>query len=254
MIFEVLTIFPGLFAAFLTESLMAKARAKGLITVNITNLRDFTFDRHRTVDDRPYGGGAGMVLKAEPLALAIESLTKNNTEPLWVIALTPQGTTLTQKKVKDLAAKPRIALVCGRYEGFDQRFLDLFVHEEISIGDYVVNGGEVPAMAVMEAVARLIPGFLGQNESTLEDSFNHSLLEHPHYTRPSTFRGLEVPKILLSGDHAQVAAYRLAEAVAKTKKFRPDLLARPEAFEEALAVFGRPGSPLAVKNPTKKEG
>jgi tRNA (guanine37-N1)-methyltransferase len=252
MIFDVLTIFPGLFASFLAESLLAKAILKGLVAVNLVNPRDFAKDRRRTVDDRPYGGGPGMVMSPEPLALALESILKTTEPKPYVAALTPSGQPLCQKKVKSLAQKARIVLVCGRYEGLDQRFLDLFADEEISIGDFVVSGGEVPAMLVIEAVSRLIPGFLGKNESLVEESHSYGLLEHPHYTRPPVFRGLAVPKILLSGHHAQVAAYRLAEAMAKTRAVRPDLLARPEFEEEALAALLRPGSPLSGKNPAGK--
>ncbi|MDR2140184.1 MAG: tRNA (guanosine(37)-N1)-methyltransferase TrmD [Deltaproteobacteria bacterium] len=247
MIFEVLSIFPGLFASFLAESLLAKAQAKGLLTVNLIDIRDFTSDPHRTVDDRPYGGGPGMVLKPEPVTLALESLLMPGEEPPRVIYLTPSGTLFNQKMARELSELPRLALVCGRYEGLDQRFIDLFVDQEISIGDYVVNGGEVPAMVVIEAVARLLPGFLGQNESLVEESHSHGLLEHPHYTRPPVFRGRAVPKILLSGHHAQIAAYRLAEALAKTKDSRPDLWSRPELLEETVAALSRPGAALAGK-------
>ncbi|MDR2422696.1 MAG: tRNA (guanosine(37)-N1)-methyltransferase TrmD [Deltaproteobacteria bacterium] len=252
MIFDVVTIFPGLFTSFLAESLLAKALAKGLLAVNLVNPRDFAFDRHRTVDDRPYGGGPGMVMMAEPLALALESRLAPDEAPPKVVYLTPSGRAFDQKKAQELAKLPRLALVCGRYEGVDQRFVDLFVDEEISIGDYVLSGGEVPAMVVVETVARLLPGFLGQAESLAEESHSYGLLEHPHYTRPPEFRGLKVPKILLSGHHAQVAAYRLAEAIAKTRAVRPDLLSRPGQAEETLAALNRPGSPLAAKaSPTK---
>ncbi|MDR0549808.1 MAG: tRNA (guanosine(37)-N1)-methyltransferase TrmD [Deltaproteobacteria bacterium] len=253
MIFDALTIFPGLFTAFLAESLLAKALAKGLLTFNLVNPRDFTKDKRQTVDDRPYGGGPGMVLLAEPLALALESLSQIDPTPSHVIYLTPSGPTLTQAKVQELATKPRLTLVCGRYEGVDQRFVDLFVNEEISIGDYVVSGGEVPAMVVVEAVTRSLPGFLGQSESLREESHSYGLLEHPHYTRPKTFRGLTVPSLLLSGHHAQIAAYRLAEAMAKTRSLRPDLLLRPEFEATALSALTRPGSPLATKTLKKRK-
>jgi tRNA (guanine37-N1)-methyltransferase len=252
MIFDVLTIFPGFFGAFLAESLVAKARARGLLTVNLVNVRDFSFDRHRTVDDRPYGGGPGMVMMAEPLALALESRFAPGEERPWVVYLTPSGATLTQEKVRVLAQKPKIALVCGRYEGVDQRFVDLFVDEEISIGDYVLSGGEAPAIVLIEAISRLIPGFLGKEESLAEESHSFGLLEHPHYTRPPLFRGLKVPEILLSGHHAQVAAYRLAESLAKTRAVRPDLLDRPGLLEEAVATLSRPGAPLAGPTGKKK--
>ncbi|MDR1606939.1 MAG: tRNA (guanosine(37)-N1)-methyltransferase TrmD [Deltaproteobacteria bacterium] len=253
MIFDVLTIFPGLFSSFLAESLLAKALAKGLLTVNLIDIRDFTNDTHRTVDDRPYGGGPGMVMKPEPLTLALESILKSSEPRPKTICLSPSGPTLNQKMVRQLASLPRIILICGRYEGIDQRFLDLFAIEELSIGDYVLNGGEVPAMALIESISRLIPGFLGKDESLIEESHSHGLLEHPHYTRPPEFRGLTVPQILLSGHHAQVAAYRLAEAMAKTRAIRPDLLARPELEEETVAALGREGAALANKTTPQKE-
>jgi tRNA (guanine37-N1)-methyltransferase len=188
-----------------------------------------------------------MVMKPEPLALALESSLSLFEALPWVIHLSPSGTLLTQKKVRELASRPRIALVCGRYEGIDQRFVDLFANEEISIGDYVINGGEVAAMVIIEAVARLLPGFLGKEESLIEESHSHGLLEHPHYTRPPIFRWREVPKILFSGHHAQVAAYRLAEALEKTRSVRPELLNRPELEDEVTQALSRPGAPLSGK-------
>ncbi|MDR1086044.1 MAG: tRNA (guanosine(37)-N1)-methyltransferase TrmD [Deltaproteobacteria bacterium] len=245
MIFDIYTIFPGIFTSFLAESLLNKAQAKGLLSFNLINPRDFSDDLHKTVDDRPYGGGPGMVMKPEPLTMALESSLSLFEALPWVVHLSPSGSLLTQKKVRELASRPRIALVCGRYEGIDQRFVDLFANEEISIGDYVINGGEVAAMVIIEAVARLLPGFLGKEESLIEESHSHGLLEHPHYTRPPSFRWREVPKILFSGHHAQVAAYRLAEALEKTRSVRPELLDRPGLEDEVAQALSRPGAPLS---------
>ncbi|MDR1394754.1 MAG: tRNA (guanosine(37)-N1)-methyltransferase TrmD [Deltaproteobacteria bacterium] len=247
MIFDILTIFPGLFQSFLAESLLAKALKKDLVSVNLINPRDFTSDPHRTVDDRPYGGGPGMILKPEPVTAALESLNSPDRPSGRIIYLSPSGGLLTQRKVRTLLDYPRLVLICGRYEGLDQRVIDLFVQEEISIGDYVVSGGEVPAMVIIEAVCRLIPGFLGQAESLAEESHSYGLLEHPHFTRPPEFRGLTVPRTLLSGHHAQVAAWRLAEALDKTRRLRPEFLEDPELEKLAAETLSRPASPLAPK-------
>ncbi|MDR2368047.1 MAG: tRNA (guanosine(37)-N1)-methyltransferase TrmD [Deltaproteobacteria bacterium] len=236
--FEVLTLFPDIFRSFLAESLLAKAAKKGLISVNLVNVRDFTFDRHRTADDRPYGGGPGMVLKAEPVALALESILSGEAPRPLIAHLTPSGRTLDQALVRSLAQEPRIALICGRYEGLDQRVIDRFVDLELSVGDYVLNGGEVPAMAVIEAVARLIPGFLGHPESSRDESHGYGLLEGPLYTRPRVWRGEAVPDILLSGNHAQIAAFRLAESVAKTRRVRPGLLENPGLVDDVARALG----------------
>ncbi len=253
MRFDLITIFPDLFSSFLSESLMAKAIEKQLIEVHLTTPRDFAPDRHRTVDDRPYGGGPGMVLKPEPLAAAIEAASRGEPRP-WRIYLSPSGTRLTQARVAELAARKRLLLVCGRYEGLDQRVIDLMVDEEISIGDYVVNGGEVPAMALMEAVARLVPGFMGKPESADEESHGAGLLEYPHYTRPPEFRGLAVPPTLLSGNHREVAEWRLRASLARTLAARPELLARAELSAEARRVLNRPEPSEAEKarRPVKK--
>ncbi|MDR1657328.1 MAG: tRNA (guanosine(37)-N1)-methyltransferase TrmD [Deltaproteobacteria bacterium] len=244
MIFDVLTLFPAIFDSFLTQSLLAKALTKGIITVNLINIRDFTSDRHRTADDRPYGGGPGMVLKPEPLGLALESVLAQAPPQRLVINLTPSGRQLDQDLVRELSARPRLILLCGRYEGIDQRVLDVYSNLELSIGDYVLNGGEVPAMVLIEALSRLIAGFLGDEESLLDESYSSGLLEYPHYTRPRVWRNLAVPEILVSGNHAQVAAFRLAEAVAKTRARRPDLLASPDLEKRQAEIFSRPGSPL----------
>lgn len=240
MQFDVISLFPDIFTSFLSESLMAKALERELIKINLTNPRDFTSDRHRTADDRPYGGGPGMVLKPEPVAGAITYLSqrRGQVKP-WRVFLSPCGTRLDQAKVQKLATKKRLLLICGRYEGLDQRVIDLMVDEEISIGDYVVSGGEVPAMVLMEAVSRLVPGFMGKEESAVEESHQGGLLEYPHYTRPAEFMGLQVPNILLSGHHREVAKWRLEAALTRTLEQRPDMLAEAELSEEVVAALAR---------------
>lgn len=225
MKFDVLTLFPGLFESFLRESLIGKALSKGLFEVRLVNIRDYALGRHKTADDRPFGGGPGMVIKPEPLTRAIEAVITN--EPAVtrrVILLAPAGTKLTQAKVKELAGFQHLVLVCGRYEGIDQRVVQTLIDEEISIGDYVLSGGELPAMVVLEAVARLLPGVLGKEESTEDETFSDGLLEYPQYTRPRVFQGLEVPETLVSGNHAAIKAWRLKESLRRTWIQRPDLL------------------------------
>lgn len=239
MRFEVISLFPDIFRSFFSESLMAKAIAAGLIEVHLHSPRDFTSDRHQTADDRPYGGGPGMVLKPEPLAAAIEAASKGRPKP-WRVFLSPSGGRLSQAKVRELAERKRLVLVCGRYEGIDQRVIDSLIDEEISIGDYVVNGGEVPAMVLMEAVSRLVPGFMGKSESADEESHTGGLLEYPHYTRPPEFKGLKVPEVLLSGDHKIVAAWRLRKSLARTMAARPELLACAELSAEAIKQLSAP--------------
>lgn len=231
---DVVTIFPGLFEAFLGESIVGNAQAAGALEVGVTDLRRFTSDRHRTVDDAPYGGGPGMVMKPEPLVAAIESLAgpKREGRKARVILLSPQGERLDQRRIESLASAARLVLVCGRYEGVDQRVIDLAVDEEVSIGDYVLSGGEVPAMVVIEAVARLLPGVLGNPESAGSDSFGQGLLEGPQYTRPAVFRGLAVPEVLLSGHHGAIGRWRAEQAHETTRRRRPDLL-RPAQTGDA---------------------
>lgn len=225
---DVVTIFPELFDAFLRTSIVGIAREAGALEVTTHDLRGFTIDRHRSVDDAPYGGGPGMVMKPEPLVEAIEALagTKGAEREARVLLLSPQGERLDQACIARMAGQRHLVLVCGRYEGVDQRVIDLAVDEEISIGDYVLSGGEVPAMAVIEAVARLLPGVLGNPESAGSDSFEQGLLEGPQYTRPAVFRGRAVPDVLLSGNHAAVARWRSEQARETTRRRRPDLLRR----------------------------
>jgi tRNA (guanine37-N1)-methyltransferase len=234
---DVVTIFPGLFEPFLGESMVGIARERGKARIEVHDLRGWATDRHRTVDDAPYGGGPGMVMRPEPLVAAIEALAgeKRDERKARVILLSPRGRRLDQARVEDLAREEHLVLVCGRYEGVDQRVIDLAVDEEISIGDYVLCGGEVAAMAVIEAVTRLLPGVLGNPESTERESFRRGLLEGPQYTRPAEFRGRAVPEVLRSGDHGKVAGWHEAQARAATRERRPDLLAGDgeRAAEEA---------------------
>jgi tRNA (guanine37-N1)-methyltransferase len=223
---DVVTIFPAFFEPFLSLSLLGRARREGLLRVEVHDLRAFTHDRHRSVDDVPYGGGPGMVMRPEPLVEAIESLAgpKGSGRRARVVLLSPQGERLDQARVEALARETHLVLVCGRYEGVDQRAIDLAVDDEISIGDYVLSGGEVPAMAVIEAVSRLVPGVLGNPESARAESFQDDVLEGPHYTRPGTFRDHPVPEVLRSGNHAAIARWRRERALDLTRRRRRDLL------------------------------
>jgi tRNA (guanine37-N1)-methyltransferase len=223
---DVLTIFPGLFAPFLEASILGSAVRRGLLAVAVHDLREWARDRHRTVDDAPYGGGPGMVMKPEPLVAAIEALAgpKGQDRKTLVVLLSPQGERLDQVRLAGLARQESLLLVCGRYEGVDQRAIDLAVDLEISIGDYVLSGGELPALVLIEGVARLLPGVVGNPDSVGCDSFQAGLLEGPHYTRPPIFGGLAVPEVLRSGDHAAVARWREESARERTRARRPDLL------------------------------
>lgn len=230
---DVVTIFPELFEPFLSTSLLGAGREQGRVAASVHDLREFARDRHRTVDDVPYGGGPGMVMKPGPLVEAIEALAgpKGPERGARVLLMTPQGERLAQRKVEDLARAGHLVLVCGRYEGVDQRAIDLAVDEEVSIGDYVLSGGEVPAMAVIEATARLVPGVLGNPASAETESFRQrgeGALEGPQYTRPAVFRGREVPEVLRSGDHGRIARWRAERARERTRRRRPDLAAARE--------------------------
>lgn len=218
---DILTIFPRIFEGPLRESLLGKGIAAGLVDVRVHDIRDFTTDRHRQVDDVPFGGGPGMIMKPEPVFAAVESLGPGGKR---VLLLSPAGRRLDQAFARDLAAEPWLVLICGRYEGVDERVVEGLSAEEVSIGDYVLAGGEVPALVVLEAVARLIPGIVGREESLHRESFQDGLLEHPQYTRPQEFRGMTVPDVLLSGDHARIEQWRRQAALEKTKRVRPDLL------------------------------
>jgi tRNA (guanine37-N1)-methyltransferase len=221
---EALTLFPGIVAAALSESIVKRAVDKGLLDVRITDLRDFTHDRHKTADDSPFGGGPGMVMKPEPIFEAVDSI-KARGEPVKVILMSPQGTVFGHKKALELAGESRrLLFICGRYEGVDDRVRQALVDEELSIGDFVLSGGELAAAVVIEACARLIPGVLGDDESAEKDSFYEGLLDYPHYTRPAAYRGMAVPETLLSGNHEQIRRWRRREALKATLTKRPDLL------------------------------
>ncbi len=222
--FDVLTIFPGMFVGPLDQSILGRAQTAGLVSVQIHDLRDWAHDRHRTVDDAPFGGGPGMVMKPEPLFEAIEAIQPLAEAPATVIFMSPQGRRLDRALVDELAALPRLLLVCGRYEGVDERVLEHAVDFEVSIGDFVVSGGEIPAMVVIDAVSRRIPGVLGGDDSLDEESFDEGLLEYPQYTRPAEFRGWPVPEILLSGHHAEIGKWRRRLRMLRTRFRRPDLL------------------------------
>ena len=226
MRFDVLTLFPEIFSGYLGQSLLKKGIDAGLLAVHLHDIRRWTTDKHQKVDDRPFGGGPGMVMKVEPVVDCVEAVQKLAEPAGKLVLLSPQGRRLDQDIVKRLAAEPRLVLVCGRYEGFDQRIIDLLQPEEISIGDYILNGGEAAAMVVIDACIRLIPGVLGDEQSSQDDSFSteSGQLEFPQYTRPREFRGLEVPEILLSGDHGEIARWRQEQSYLKTKERRQDLL------------------------------
>jgi len=218
---QVLTIFPELFAPFLAASLVGKAIEKGLLEVGVYDLREFTEDRHRSVDDEPYGGGGGMVMTAPPWIRAVRAVGGSGS---WRVLLSPQGRRLDDSKVRELAGRGDLVLLCGRYEGIDERVRLTVVDEEVSIGDYVLSGGELPAMVLIEAVSRQVPGVVQQAGSVEQDSFRRGLLDYPHYTRPPVVEGLAVPEVLLSGDHAAIRRWREAEALKATREKRPDLL------------------------------
>ena len=226
MRFDVLTLFPDIFSGYLTQSLLNLAIERKLVEIQLHNIRDYSRDKHKCVDDRPFGGGPGMVIKPEPVVEAVEDVQQKAEQSGHLILLTPQGEKLTQKVVERLAQHSRLLLLCGRYEGFDQRICDILQPEEISVGDFVLNGGEVAAMVAIDAVIRLVPGVLGDEHSNRLDSFStgNRLLEHAQYTRPREYRGLEVPEVLVSGDHEQIAAWREANSLERTKQRRSDLL------------------------------
>lgn len=228
MRFVVLTIFPEFFNSPLSVGLLAKAIKKGVISVETVQLRDFTNDKHKSVDDTPFGGGPGMVMMVEPLVKAVESIKSR--EPVdKTVLLSPRGNRFDHVRACELARLNTVLLVCGRYEGVDERFIELgFVDEELSIGDFVLSGGETAALAVIEACSRMVPGVVGKEESVRNDSFYSTLLDYPHYTKPREFRGLCVPEVLLSGDHGKIAQWRRAQALKSTAKRRPDLLEKVE--------------------------
>jgi len=227
MRFDIITIFPELFTGVMDCGIVRRAVQSGLVDIRMINLRDFAKDRHRSVDDRPYGGGEGMVFMPEPLFGAIESCRgQEDGSESQVVLLTPQGKTWSQNLAVEFATIPHLLLVCGRYEGVDQRVIDSLVDREISIGDFVLTGGEIPAMVILDSVVRLIPGALGCSDSALNESFSTGLLDYPQYTRPAEFRGQTVPEVLLSGDHAKIEKWRKEQALRKTNRARPELIER----------------------------
>ncbi len=232
--FEVLTLFPGMLEGPLNESILKRGREKGLLNVTVRNIRDYTEDKHKTADDSPYGGGAGMVLKPEPIFRAFEKLREDHPgDEFLAILLSPQGRLFRQKRAEELSGeKRRIILLCGHYEAIDERVIDALVDEELSIGDYVLTGGELAAIVVIDAAARLLPGVLGDEESAFRDSFGEGLLDHPHFTRPAEFCGMKVPDVLLSGNHAEIEKWRRREALKATLLKRPELLETAELTDE----------------------
>jgi tRNA (guanine37-N1)-methyltransferase len=236
MRFDILTLFPSMFSSPFEASILGKAIEKGRIEIRIVNIRDFTSDKHHVVDDTPYGGGQGMVMKVEPIARAIER-AKAESPSAWTVYLTPQGRSLNQERARALSAKAHLILLCGRYEGVDERVREMFVDEEVSIGDYVLTGGELAAMVMVDTLSRLLPGVLGCDQSAEEDSFSDSLLEYPQYTRPVDFRGHGVPEVLLSGNHEAILRWRRKEALRRTVKRRPDLLAKANLSETDRKVI-----------------
>jgi len=226
MQFDVLTLFPEIFSGYVSQSLLSKAIESGLVQIDLHDIRDWTLDKHQRVDDRPYGGGPGMLMQVEPVVECVEAVQKTGESPGNLIMLTPTGKPLNQRLVEELVQRPRHILLCGRYEGFDQRVVDILNPLEISIGDYILNGGEVGAMALIDSMIRLVPGVLGDEQSSQDDSFStgNRLLEFPHYTRPRDFRGHTVPEVLLSGDHGEIAQWRQEQSLQRTRERREDLL------------------------------
>lgn len=228
---DILTLFPEMFSGVLNASILKRAQEKGALKVNLINIRHYSTDKHKSVDDYPYGGGPGMILRVEPVVAAVEAVLSQGegysndlSSGTRVILLSPQGRPFIQKKAWELAKYSRLVLICGHYEGIDERVRDLLRPEEISIGDYILTGGELPAMVVVDAVTRLLPGVLGESEGGAEESFYTGLLEFPQYTRPRNFRGLEVPEVLLSGHHARINQWRQEQSIQRTRERRPDLL------------------------------
>ena len=238
---DLITLFPEMCEAVLSESIIGRARNKGLVEICCHQLRDFAFDKHRRVDDSTYGGGMGMLMKAEPIALCFEAICQTlDTRPHFVY-LSPKGTTLTQEKVRELSRLENIVLLCGHYEGVDQRVLDLYVDEEISVGDYVLTGGELPALVLTDSVCRMIPGVLSDQICFEEESHYSGLLEYPQYTKPAEWRGMEVPEVLLSGHHSNIEKWRREQSLLETARKRPDLFKLAELSEKEKEFVQRNG-------------
>jgi tRNA (guanine37-N1)-methyltransferase len=223
MIIDVVTLFPSMFSGVMGESILKRAQEQGLVKINLVNLRDFSKDKHKKVDAPPYGGGPGMVIMAEPVFEGVEYLRKNGREESFLVLLTPGGVRFDQTLAQELSKQKGLILLCGHYEGFDERVSQGLSPLEVSIGDYVLTGGEIPAMVLLDSVARLVPGVLGSQDSLLQESFTAGTLEYPQYTRPQEFRGMSVPTVLVSGDHEKIAAWRQEQAEERTQARRPDL-------------------------------
>ncbi len=236
MRFDIVTIFPEIFRGVFEFGIIRRAVEAGLVGIEIHDLRDYTYDRHRQVDDRPFGGGAGMVMTPGPLFRAVEAITHGADDAAKVL-LSPQGRLFDQRAAEEFSRKEQVVLICGRYEGVDERVVESLVTEEVSIGDYVLSGGEIPAMVIVDAVTRLIPGALGCGESAEQDSFADGLLDYPHYTRPAEYRGMKTPDVLLSGNHAEIERWRRRMALEKTRGRRPDLLARDGEHAQAEEIL-----------------
>lgn len=221
---SILSLFPEMFEGVLHTSILKKAQENNAVTFSVTDFREYSENKHHKVDDYPYGGGAGMVLKPEPLFNAVEAVTQGTTKPPRVILMCPQGERFTQAKAEELAAEENLVFICGHYEGYDERIREHLVTDELSIGDFVLTGGEIASMAIIDSVVRLLPGVLGNHVSHVEDSFSTGLLEHPHYTRPSTYKGFSVPDVLLSGNHGEIDKWRMEQSLKRTLERRPDLL------------------------------
>ena len=238
MKFDILTLFPDLFHAFLRESILGRAVKRGLVEIKLTDIRSFARGPHRVTDDRPYGGGNGMVMKPGPVYRALQSVDRPKEKSL-VVLLTPQGKTFEQSKAWELSRLDQLTLICGRYEGVDERIRKGLADMELSVGDYVLSGGELGAMVVIDAVSRLLPGVLGGENSATEDSFEDGLLEYPHYTRPKVFKGKSVPSVLLSGDHEKIRLWRRKESLKRTLERRPDLLKKTRLKKEDEAILAK---------------
>ncbi len=242
MQFEIMTLFPGLFAGVFEQSILKRAREAGLVSIALHNIRDYATGRHQGTDDTPYGGGGGMIMKPEPIFAAVEAVLGNELETVPIILLSPQGRPFNQQVAREMTHHQRIVLICGRYEGVDERVRRHLATDEISIGDYVLAGGEIPAMVIVEAVTRLIPGVLGDPSAPFEDSHAEGLLEYPHYTRPPVFRDLTVPDVLLSGNHAEIVRWRRQQALRRTWQLRPDLLRHARLSDEDRSYLRQLGA------------
>lgn len=247
MYFNILTLFPEMFNGPLNESMIGRAQDNNLLDINIVNIREYASGKHQITDDAPYGGGAGMVMKVEPVYKAWEDNCKGQKDSSPVILMSPQGKKLNQEIVKDLSNRNGLTVICGHYEGFDERIRQSIVTDEISIGDYVLTGGELAAMVLIDAVARMIPGVLGDENSAVNDSFYNGLLDYPHYTRPRSFIGMEVPKVLLSGNHAEIEKWRQKESLKRTLLRRPDLLEIKTLRDEEVELLEDIKKDLKVK-------